>query len=149
MLGTHTKSVILDTAEQLFSEHGFSEVSLRRIIAVAGVNLASVHYHFGSKEALIEAILARRIKPLNQERLACLAKAERKAGKAGASLPRILEALIGPTLRLSRDTSRGGDRFVRLRSTPGSSATRRCVPARVPRTKAVFAYRAWCAGPAW
>jgi len=109
-----TKTVLLDTAERLFAERGFSAVSLRQIIGAAGVNLAAVHYHFGSKEILIQALLARRITPLNQERLARLERAERRAGKRGPSLTQILEAMIEPALRLSRDTRRGGDVFMRL-----------------------------------
>ena len=58
-----TKERILDAAEQLFGEHGPSDTSLRAITAAAGVNLAAVNYHFGSKEKLIEAVLSRRLEP--------------------------------------------------------------------------------------
>ncbi len=44
------KRKILDAAEQLFAEHGFKETSLRTITSKAGVNLASVNYHFGDKK---------------------------------------------------------------------------------------------------
>lgn len=54
-----TKDKILDAAEQLFAEHGFEQTSLRQITAAAEVNLASVNYHFGSKKALIQAVMAR------------------------------------------------------------------------------------------
>lgn len=57
-LGT-TKNKILDAAERLFAEHGFSETSLRMITAKAEVNLASVNYHFGSKKTLIQAVFDR------------------------------------------------------------------------------------------
>ena len=50
-----TKTRILDTAERLFAQKGFDAVSLRNIIASAKVNLAAVHYHFGSKQALVHA----------------------------------------------------------------------------------------------
>ncbi|MDF1821838.1 MAG: TetR family transcriptional regulator [Alcanivoracaceae bacterium] len=50
---------ILDTAEALFAEKGFAETSLRAITSKAGVNLAAVNYHFGSKEALIQAVFQR------------------------------------------------------------------------------------------
>lgn len=50
---------ILNAAEQLFAQRGFTETSLRSITSHAGVNLAAVNYHFGSKEALIEAVFAR------------------------------------------------------------------------------------------
>ena len=51
MAGTDTKTKILDTAERLFSQKGFDAVSLRNIVEAAKVNLAAVHYHFGSKPA--------------------------------------------------------------------------------------------------
>lgn len=49
-----TKTRILDAAEKLFAERGFSETSLRLITSKAEVNLASVNYHFGSKKELID-----------------------------------------------------------------------------------------------
>jgi len=54
-----TKDKILDAAEQLFADHGFSETSLRMITAKANVNLASVNYHYGSKKTLIQAVFDR------------------------------------------------------------------------------------------
>lgn len=56
---TSTKLKILDAAEKLFADHGFSETSLRMITAKAEVNLASVNYHFGSKKTLIQAVFDR------------------------------------------------------------------------------------------
>ena len=58
-----TRERILDVAERLFADSGFASTSLRDITAEAGVNLAAVNYHFGSKEALLGAILERRIRP--------------------------------------------------------------------------------------
>ncbi len=109
-----TKTLILDAAEGAFADLGFGAASLRHIIAVAGVNLAAVHYHFGSKEALIEAVFARRLAPLNRERLDLLDRIETEA--AGRSLPleKILEALAGPALRLARDATKGGPVVMRL-----------------------------------
>ncbi|RUO31351.1 TetR/AcrR family transcriptional regulator [Aliidiomarina sanyensis] len=54
-----TKDKIIVTAEMLFAEHGFEQTSLRQITSEADVNLASVNYHFGSKKALIQAVMAR------------------------------------------------------------------------------------------
>ena len=54
---------ILDAAEKLFAEHGFAETSLRSITSKAGVNLAAVNYHFGSKKALIQAVFSRFLDP--------------------------------------------------------------------------------------
>jgi AcrR family transcriptional regulator len=48
-----TKKRILDAAERLFAREGFHSTSLRMLTKEAGVNLAAVNYHFGSKEELI------------------------------------------------------------------------------------------------
>ena len=56
MAQSETVERILDAAEQLFAEKGFAETSLRLITSKAGVNLAAVNYHFGSKKALIHAV---------------------------------------------------------------------------------------------
>lgn len=61
-----TVARILDAAEHLFAERGFAETSLRTITARAGVNLAAVNYHFGSKKALIQAVFARFLTPFCQ-----------------------------------------------------------------------------------
>lgn len=58
-----TVTRILDSAEQLFAEKGFSETSLRMITTRAKVNLAAVNYHFGSKKDLIQAVFARFLTP--------------------------------------------------------------------------------------
>ena len=58
-----TMTRILDTAEVLFAERGFAETSLRNITSKAGVNLAAVNYHFGSKKALIQAVFSRYLDP--------------------------------------------------------------------------------------
>src|SRR3546814_12988999 len=51
---------ILQAAEDCFGEHGIDAVSLRQIAIAAGQgNTAAVHYHFGSKEGLLERILQR------------------------------------------------------------------------------------------
>jgi AcrR family transcriptional regulator len=109
-----TKLTILDAAERLFADHGFAATSLRNIISDAEVNLAAVHYHFGSKEALIKAVLDRRIIPLNLERLRLLDLAEADGSNASDYLERIIEALIGPPLRLSRENKKAGKHFMKL-----------------------------------
>ena len=63
-----TKQQVLIAAERLFALHGFQNVSVRDITAEAGVNLASVNYHFGSKDALLFDIFRRRTAELNRAR---------------------------------------------------------------------------------
>ncbi|WP_181919333.1 TetR/AcrR family transcriptional regulator [Alkalilimnicola ehrlichii] len=105
-----TKERILDAAEALFSEHGFVNTSMRSITQSANVNLAAVNYHFGSKEELIKAVFARRLLPLNEERIRRLDDVLAQ----GVTLERLLEAFIAPHLELSQDHEEVGDRFVRL-----------------------------------
>lgn len=109
-----TKARILDAAEMLFMEHGFEATSLRAITAAAAVNLAAVNYHFGSKEELFEAVLTRRLDPMNQARVDLLTRLEAKARGRPLSCERILTALLLPALTLARDPQRGGKDFLRL-----------------------------------
>ena len=109
-----TKDRILDAAEALFMEHGFEATSLRSITAAAAVNLAAVNYHFGSKEELFQAVLTRRLDPMNQERVDLLSALERAAAPAPVSCEQILSAMFIPALRLARDRERGGKNFLRL-----------------------------------
>ena len=66
MAHSETVDRILDAAEILFAEKGFSETSLRMITSKAKVNLAAVNYHFGSKNALIQAVFSRFLTPLSR-----------------------------------------------------------------------------------
>src|SRR6201988_5231403 len=109
-----TKPRILDAAEALFMEHGFEATSLRAITAAAGVNLAAVNYHFGTKEELFQAVLTRRLDPMNQERIALLERVEREAGGKPPSCEKVLFAMLIPALRLARDEERGGKNFLRV-----------------------------------
>jgi AcrR family transcriptional regulator len=109
-----TKDRILDAAEGLFMEHGFEATSLRAITAAAAVNLAAVNYHFGSKEELFQAVLTRRLDPMNQRRVALLDRFEREPTAAPLSCERIIVALFVPALELARDPELGGKNFLRL-----------------------------------
>jgi AcrR family transcriptional regulator len=109
-----TKTRILDAAELLFMEHGFEATSLRQLTSAAAVNLAAVNYHFGSKEELFQAVLTRRLDPMNQERIDLLDKVERDAGGKPATCEKILFAMLIPALRLARDEKRGGKNFLKV-----------------------------------
>src|SRR6187399_2213546 len=95
-----TKTRILDAAEKLFVEHGFEATSLRSLTSAAGVNLAAVNYHFGSKEELFQAVLTRRLDPMNQERIELLGRIEREAAGRALSCEKILFAMLIPALKL-------------------------------------------------
>jgi AcrR family transcriptional regulator len=95
-----TKAAVFGAAERLFALRGFQNVSVRDITAEAGVNLASVNYHFGSKDALLFEIFRKRTGELNRERARMLHEAgERHAGTP--PVRDILEAYFAPPLRWS------------------------------------------------
>jgi AcrR family transcriptional regulator len=98
-----TRERLLDTAEQLFAEEGIARTSLRAITLAAGVNVAAIHYHFGSKEALLQSVFARHLAPVNRERLARLEAIEEHAANRRLSLERVLEAFLAPVLGLLGD----------------------------------------------
>jgi AcrR family transcriptional regulator len=104
-----TRQAILDAAEELFGARGFEGTSLRELTSRAGVNLAAVSYHFGSKEGLAQAALARRFDPINRERLRRLDALE-AASDAGANLePReIMKAFLEPVLEAGGCTDPSG-----------------------------------------
>ena len=89
-----TRSKILDTAERLFGEQGYAATSLRQITAGADVNLAAIHYHFGSKDDLLDAIVVRKAAPVNLERLAMLDRLEAAPGTAAVG--DIVKAFLEP-----------------------------------------------------
>lgn len=64
-----TKRQLLDAATALFAERGFDAVSVREITSRAEANVAAVNYHFGSREGLIDAVVANFVSPINDERL--------------------------------------------------------------------------------
>jgi len=98
MASDHTRTAILNAAERLYADRGFGDVTLRDIVAEAGVNLAAVNYHFGSKDELIAELFVTRSLASNRERLNELRLAE-EAGGGRADINAILRALVGPTLR--------------------------------------------------
>ena len=105
----------MDASEQLFADHGWNAVSIRTIVAAADVNLAALHYHFGSKERLLAEIFAARAKPIVHERMRLLAEIE-LSGETPPALERILEAFIRPALTIGADPRFGGRAFVKLRA---------------------------------
>jgi AcrR family transcriptional regulator len=94
-----TRERILDTAERLFAEQGISGTSLRTLTAEAEVNLAAVHYHFGSKERLLDAVIERRARPVNEQRLRELEALEKRTGTRAPGVEEILAAFLAPGVR--------------------------------------------------
>lgn len=111
-----TRVRILDAAERLFSENGFQAVSLRQITSDAGVNVASVNYHFGSREALIVEVLGRVLDPINCERLRLLDALEAEYGEKGEPVPveKIVDAVFRPVVIDLPKSHDATHRFLRL-----------------------------------
>lgn len=107
-----TREKILDTAEKLFSAKGVNTVSLRDINTAAGVSQGVLHYHFGSRDGLLKAILERRLPALAQERQAMLQKL--LEGRKAPSMRQIAEIIVLPLARLAIDNGKGGRRFIKL-----------------------------------
>ena len=135
-----TRERILTVAERLFAERGFNGVSLRTLTAEAGVNLASVGYHFDSKEGLIAAIFDRRCRPMMQERLRLLAACAEGPGRP-PMLEQIIEAFVLPAISQTADVAGGGATFTRLRAVlrhENSELARKLIAENFDETSARF-----------
>ena len=109
---THEK--LMNCAEKIFAEKGYDKASVREITAAANVNLASIHYHFGSKENLLQELLNRKLEWLNQQRLIALNTLGSKNKPLKPS--QILEAFFGTLLDMLDEKNYGGEMFLRLLS---------------------------------
>lgn len=102
---------ILNAAERLFSAHGIDGVSVRRIAAAAGVQLALLTYYFGTKEGLYRAVFERRIVPISAARRRRLAEILARRRPA-PEVSEVLDALARPWVELRRH--RWGNDYTRL-----------------------------------
>ena len=92
-----TRVKLLAAAEQLLLDERYEDVSVRGICVAAGVNPAAVHYHFGSKESLVAALLEDRLGPLWSEGLAAATATEPR------SVPALVDAVLKPFVQLAAD----------------------------------------------
>ncbi|MDB6114879.1 MAG: putative DNA-binding transcriptional regulator [Lacunisphaera sp.] len=106
-------SRILDSAEECFALHGYEAASLRQITRNAGVNLAAAHYHLGNKQTLYALVFSRRLRPLNEARLAELEKAEAATPNRLVPLAQVLEIMARPLFELCHG-NHGGRHFIRV-----------------------------------
>lgn len=104
---TDTKSRILDAVEDIVGECGCDGASVRMITEAAGVNIAAVNYHFGSKEDVLVAAAERIATGINGERMRMLRNAESRHGSATPPIEELTRALIEPAFRA---LSQAGDR---------------------------------------
>jgi AcrR family transcriptional regulator len=112
---------ILEAAELLFAAEGYDAVSFRDLTSAAGVSLSAIHYHFGSKEAVLSEIFALRANLLTRRRNDLLAAAHRYQ-TGPLSLESLLDAFLRPAFEVTH-----GDRnelFNRLRARVAMETTR-------------------------
>lgn len=107
-LDSTTKQRILDAAERLFAARGMSGVSSRQIVSEAGVNLAAIHYYFGTKDAILEAVYERRARHIADERMRRLE--ELLASNKTPPVEEVISAFLAPSFHST--ATFGSDRFL-------------------------------------
>src|SRR5690349_16281167 len=103
--GAATRESIMATALHLFAQRGIDAVSLNEIVQAAKVNAAAIHYHFGSKDGLIEAILRRNASALGERRNELLDELETRKR---ISVRDVVKAMVDPVTEL-RQSPEGVD----------------------------------------
>lgn len=104
---TTTEQRLVTAAERLFAEHGVGAVSLRTVMQAAGTNVAAIHYHFGSKEGLLAAVLRGRLDQVTGERNAVLAK----LSGGDVTARELARAFVQPVVTV---LEAGGEHWIRL-----------------------------------
>lgn len=103
-----TRERLLDEAERLFARGGVQGVTTREIVEAAEQrNPSAVSYHFGSRQNLLLAILARRGAPVDEER-----GRRRDAAGSAASTRELVASLVVPYAALLADD--GGRAYLRI-----------------------------------
>ncbi len=123
MAQSETVERILDAAEQLFAEKGFAETSLRLITSKAGVNLAAVNYHFGSKKALIQAVFSRFLGPFCVSLEKELDRRQAKPEAQHATLEDLLHLLVSQAMAVKPRSGNDLSIFT-IRCWPGRNCAR-------------------------
>lgn len=109
-----TSASIVNAAETLFAEQGFTETTVRQITSRADVNLAAINYHFGSKKGLIQAVAEKFLTPLCQELEGLLHQRQASDEAGQATLDELLEMLMRGLLSVNRDNVNALAVFMRL-----------------------------------
>lgn len=112
--GLDLKETILDAAEGLFARHGFYGVTTRQVASEAGVDTALIHYYFGAKRELFDAVFLRRAEILNQAREASMDAYVKAVAPEAMSVEGVIEAFIEPLLRISQDGGPGWKSYFAL-----------------------------------
>jgi len=116
-----TQAVLIATAERLFSERGLEGVSLSEINRDAGQrNKSALHYHFGSRDGLLKALLEKHRSGLDQDRMELL---QEYGSPDEISLHDAVSIMVRPLAAKLGDHTNGGVHYIRimaqLASTPG------------------------------
>lgn len=106
-----TRSKIVMAALRVFATRGFEAASLKEITTASETNVAAIHYHFGSKEALIREVLQTVADPVNRMRMELL---EQQPAGPARTLEHVVEALVAPPIRYSLDATGDGRMLTRL-----------------------------------
>ncbi|MEZ5784980.1 MAG: TetR/AcrR family transcriptional regulator [Xanthobacteraceae bacterium] len=136
----NTREALLEAAERLFSQRGYSAVSLREIASEAQANVGSLTYHFQSKIGLLRAVYTRHCEPMNRRRMELLGEAQRIRDR-DERLVAILRAYLLPAFSSSTDSKSGGAVFTRMRavlSAEGNEDARRIIAEAFDETSHVF-----------
>ncbi|WP_037370614.1 TetR/AcrR family transcriptional regulator [Amycolatopsis orientalis] len=105
--GAATEQRLIAAAERLFAEHGVGAVSLRTVMQAAQTNVAAIHYHFGSKEGLLDAVLRSRLGQVTGERTAVL----RELPGKHVTARELARAYVQPVVAVLES---GGECWIRL-----------------------------------
>jgi AcrR family transcriptional regulator len=98
--GVDTKTQILDAARDALAEDGYARTTTRAIAERAGVQLSLVHYHFGGKQQLLEAVLARENERLLERQRALFEGPEPLADKWRAACAYLREDIRSGYVRI-------------------------------------------------
>jgi len=107
------RQAILDAAEGLFARHGFYGVTTRQVAAEAGVDTALIHYYFGAKRELFDAVFLRRAEILNRDRKASL-DAYEAAHPGSMTTLGVITAFIDPLIERSLTGGQGWKNYFAL-----------------------------------
>jgi len=111
--GGDTRESILNAAEDLFSKHGFYGVTIREVAREAGVDTALIHYYFGAKKELFDAVFIRRAEVWNSERVAAINRYAQSAGQ-DMTLEGLFEAFLRPPFQWSLKGGPGWKHYAAL-----------------------------------
>jgi AcrR family transcriptional regulator len=93
---SESKRRLLDAAGRLFAEHGFDRIAIRDVSKAAEANVAAVNYHFGSRQNLVELVVAQHILPVLDERSARFEALEKRPAAKAAPVEEVLDAFARP-----------------------------------------------------